>query len=709
MQRNKIISLFEKYGFSYNSTASKESFLAFTFKSGFFHNAEIVAIEAKNDDSEAEIESVARQLEKMGYSTKKTFYKNYEDIEKSLFDGFFNTEEWRKKIKKEYRTHCEKILSILPKGAGSYSYIKAPFTKNGHKGDGGIVEDICSSISKSGPKLIIIEAPAGFGKTCTSYEIINSLSDNINAPIPFFTEFSRDRQAKVFSHIFIREVDRSFSSVNSNVVIEEVKEGRVAVVLDGFDELLHDKSSSTDRIMNFDNAEPMLETISELLVKNSKVILTSRRSAIFDGEMFNEWLKRYDEKFTIDRYRIEKPEISDWIQSDRLQKLESVGINLEKLSNPVLLSFIRFLDFDNFENLCAQPSTIVEKYFASMLEREMERQELRMSIEQQTSLLSIVAGDMCEKNYTSDSRDKIINVIKERGSDLLDVVRSSYSPKERPTLDKLATTLSNHAFFDRSNQGDNNIEFVNEFVFGNYICENIIHVDDEWMASDERFVEPAVFSYVPRDESSKEFLWEKLSFMKEFLDSSSRMRCESLLLGNVSESTYDQCEITSLIFKDVSFFEKGSIADSVFNECTFKGVSFNFNNFDNVTFLSCSFWDCTFANNSEQTSLSFYNCKDNNGFVDSLDKVVDGDERDLSVGVDYYIFSKIWPMGSQSMERLHYFTKNLFHTDLFSRREIIAEIKKLKRNGLLEEAKDSNFIAINKAKISEIKNILGRD
>ena len=39
--KENIISLFRKYGFEYNKAASHGDFLAFTFKSGFFHNAEI--------------------------------------------------------------------------------------------------------------------------------------------------------------------------------------------------------------------------------------------------------------------------------------------------------------------------------------------------------------------------------------------------------------------------------------------------------------------------------------------------------------------------------------------------------------------------------------------------------------------------------------------------------------------------------------------
>lgn len=710
--KENIILLFQKYGFKYSKAGSDDDFLAFTFKSGFFHNAEIVSLNITDRDViEKKMEKVAIDLEKLGFSTKKSFYKDIEEIEKTLFEGFFNVFEWKEKIQSEYKEHCERTLSVLPSEANTYSYIKVPYLKNNQRNnDECIIKNICDSLLMDGPQLTIIEAPAGFGKTCTSYEIINSLvNDYDSAPIPFFTEFSRDRQARVFSHIFVREVDKSFSSVNSSVVIEEVKEGRIVVVLDGFDELLHDNSSVIDENDKFENAEPMLETISELLTKNSKIILTSRRSAIFDGEMFNDWVKRYEDKFLINRFKLDKPEIKDWIPIDRLNTLNDTVVDIEKLSNPVLLSFLRFVNDDFFIDLCSQPSLIVSQYFSAMLEREMDRQELRMNPHQQAELLKLVAHDMCDNDYTADSKEKIISVIKEKASHLLNEVRTLYSPKDKPTIDKLATTLSNHAFFDRSHQGENNIQFINEFVFGNYIAEGIVSSNDDWIASDERFVEPAVLSYLARDEKQRNVLWSRLALMCDFLDTSSRMRFEAALTGHVEEDKYSHSDITSVVLKGVDVFQTGSIVASIFNDCSFHDLNFCLYNLKDVTFLNCSFWNCTYNTSPSQfPDINFYNCRDNNGFVDDIERQEVFDDSKVQPNVAYYIFSKIWPVGSPSIDRLHYFTGNLFKTDEFSRKEINKEIKRLKKEELLLGANDVNFISINKTKIVNIKKILGR-
>ena len=400
--------------------------------------------------------------------------------------------------------------------------------------------------------------------------------------------------------------------------------------------------------------------------------------------MFNEWLSRYEGQFSINRYKLDKPEIKDWIPAQRLEALNNTEVDISKLSNPVLLSFLRFVNNEFFNQLCEQPSLIVEQYFSAMLEREMDRQELRMNPQQQTELLRLVANDMCDNNYTADAKEKIINVIKEKASHLLNEVRTLYTPKDRPTIDKLATTLSNHAFFDRSNQGENNIQFINEFVFGNYIAESIVSSEDDWIASDERFVEPAILAYLARDYDQRNTLWNELSLMCEFLDKSSRMKFEAALTDHVEEAHYSESDITSITLKKIDIFQVGELKGSIFNDCAFQDVNFNLANMVDVTFLNCNFWNCSYElDENVEPEINFINCRDNNHFVEEIEKLELIDEAEPKLNVAFYIFSKLWPIGSQSIDRLHYFIGNLFKTDEYDRKEITKEIKRLKRERLL--------------------------
>ena len=712
--KKDIIELYEKYGFKFHENSSNSDFLSFTYKTGFFHNAEIISLSINNkEEVTRRMEEKVFDLKKLGYSTKMSFYNSIEEIEQSLFEGFFNIKKWKERILKEYEHYTEKIMTNLPKEKYKYEYINSPFLKNKIKKEQtSIIEEICLDVKKDSPQLIIIEAPAGFGKTSTSYEILKEFIKNEELPIPFFTEFSRDRQARVFNHILMREVDKYFHNLKSQVVIDEIKAGKILILLDGFDELLHDDSTEGNKISAFEKNEPMLETISELLINKSKVILTTRKSAIFDGELFTNWINKYEDKFAINRYQIEKPEIKHWLEDSRYKQLNKSFENVNFILNPVLLSFLRFSNEQTFSELVDNPLNIVEKYFSTMLEREMNRQNLPMKIEQQNQLLDIIAQDMCDNNYTSDSKEKIINLIKVKAIDLLNDVRENYAPKDRPTIDKLATTLSNHAFFDRSQQGENNIQFLNEFVFGNYISRNIINSSDEWISSDERFVEPAVLSYVCREKDKKLLLWKKLMFMKEFLSKSSQMKYEYLLTDCVLEEVYNDSEIKNISFKNIEFFNKTNISNSIFLDCDFFNIDFNMEMFQNITFSSCKLWDCSVTNINEENkdNIIFYNCLDNNDLINSIeDSCNDIFIDDNNQTIRKFIFERLWPKGSEKIDKLYYFIGDLLNNCEFSKKEIFKEINKLKREGLLLDGKHSNFIMINKSKLKDIKKFLGRD
>ena len=144
-----------------------------------------------------------------------------------------------------------------------------------------------------------------------------------------------------------------------------MQNGNVPIILDGFDELLHRTNENT-----YENTEPMLSTIGELLKKHAKIILTTRRTAIFDGDEFHNWMDEHSDDFKIIRYRIDEPTINDWLPHQRLDSLQNQHFPIGKLANPVLLSFLRCISDEKFKEILQDSSLIVEKYFNSMLERE---------------------------------------------------------------------------------------------------------------------------------------------------------------------------------------------------------------------------------------------------------------------------------------------------------------------------------------------------
>jgi Cdc6-like AAA superfamily ATPase len=105
--------------------------------------------------------------------------------------------------------------------------------------DKSIIEKITDIINAKGPHLVILEAAAGFGKTCTAYEVLKEIvcSDDKNN-IPIFAELSRNRKASVFKYVLLDEIDRLFHYLKSDLVIYEIIQGRIPLIIDGFDELI---------------------------------------------------------------------------------------------------------------------------------------------------------------------------------------------------------------------------------------------------------------------------------------------------------------------------------------------------------------------------------------------------------------------------------------------------------------------------------------
>lgn len=274
----------------------------------------------------------------------------------------------------------------------------------------------------------------------------------------------------------------------------------------------------------------MLETIGEMLSKQAKLILTSRRAAIFDGDMFDLWEEKYQDRFNVIRYKLDTPKISDWLTSERIEYLNKYNINISQLSNPVLLSYLRALNEENFKTLCSKDEEIINYYFESMLERERERQQLHMTPAQQSEILTTIALDMCDNDYTADSKEDVMALIKNKCHSILEEARVLYPAKDRPTIDNLANKLATHAFLDRSNQGNEHIQFINEFVFGNFIANGILSLQENnnWIAP-ERFINSAVQAYFPRKEESRIALWEALKPVRTALTATEHMNFESNL------------------------------------------------------------------------------------------------------------------------------------------------------------------------------------
>ena len=700
--RAYLIDVYKRYGFSLAREYPRENALVFTLKTGYFDNADIVPL-----DKDANLEKPFNDFTRLGFACTKRDVVTPQEAENQLFRGFFSVESIRQRLLDDYSRFTTSIVKLYSKCA-SYKYINAPYKINGREGTKSVPEEILERIAHHKPIMFLIEAAAGFGKTCTAYELIKQLIET-DKFLPLYSELSKNRQARIFRHIFLDEIDRTFPLLGSRLVQTEIKNGRVITILDGFDELLRKNEETGD----IENREPMLETISEFLSDHAKIILTTRRTVLFDGDEFHTWLESHANDFELIRIKISEPKISDWLSAERLSALESVNIDVQNIANPVLLSYLTFISSEEFDEVLAEPEGIVESYFNYMLDRERDRQDLRMDVAQQSEILQSIAHDMVELGYTAEDREYIVDYIRTTHSKLLGEIQRQYSIADKPSKDELANKLASHALLDRSSNEPNKIGFINEFVLGSYVSSDIMRSCD-WLSDDLRFIEPAVLAYIPRSAESKADLFTSLKPSMDYLDTTSRISISAKLIQSVPFDMNDG-EAESI---KISSIEIGSrlFRNFQFNDCQFENCIFRLENLIDVNFLNCRFFGCKVICSDSTGTVHVLGCdSDLPNFIDELYTAklsqVPTIVADREIELEKYVLSRFWPAGDDLLARptrlIYKPAKNLYYkTDKFSPSELYVTVSNLRKIGLLEEMPRSHLLTINMNCISDIFRIL---
>ncbi len=693
----KLREIYLRYGFAFARSYEAESVQVFTLKTGYFDNADIVPLCTGADTAKA-----FDDFSKLGFACTTRAVQTVDDAEKLLFKGFFSVESIRDRLRLDYERFTTSIVRPFSVDA-TYKYINAPYTINGKAGVSSPASEVVSRLDRAKPILFLIEAAAGFGKTCTAYELVHMLIE-LGDYLPLFSELSRNREARIFRHILLYEIDRSFPLLGSRLVQTEMKNGRVVTILDGFDELLRKAEDGTD----FEKSEPMLETIGEFLTGSAKIILTTRRTVLFEGDAFHDWVEKHSNDFDLVTIKISEPKITDWLSSAQISAIQISGLNVENISNPVLLSYLRCISTPDFYKAVSDPDRLVDSYFEFMLDREQERQDLRITVFRQHEILQNIASDMLEVGYTSEHRDRIVDFILSTMSKYLDEALIGYSTGERPTKEELANKLASHALLDRSAREPNKIGFINDFVLGHYIALSIMKKKD-WLSDDLRFIEPAVLSYQPRDKKTRNALWDHLYPSTDFLSVTDKISIAIKLERRIAFPLLDG-DAVGLSIDDILIGE-AEIRNFQFNECVFKSCIFDVDKFNSVTFLNCRFYGNLITKPVSPKTVYVLGALGDEDFIAELSKINVGDEEcdefDRQTLLKRFILEKFWPVGRLAILHKHRPIKVLCtNSSEFKPDELYAAIEALRKDGLLLETKSTQFVEINFERRNDIKRIL---
>lgn len=614
-------SLFIQYGYTLQET--RESCRVYLLRQGMYYGAEIVIFDG-SDQAE-----LAAGYADSGFSVKRQYFKTIEEAEEYLFKGFFKTEVSRLEIESRYRDFAEK--QVRPYGKDSciqYKYIQMPFSvykDNYDEGKQGVnlLETIFDQISSPGAHLVIVEAAAGYGKTCTSYELYHSFleRDTKQSIKPIFTELSRNRDAKQFKYVLWSEIDKEkATTAKQDLVVYNIRKGRIPLIIDGFDELLSKDidSGSDEGLDEFQQVETMLSTIGNLLQEDAKIILTSRKTAIFAGAAFEQWIEGYKGAFDVMRIQLERPLIDSWLSQDRLIKLNEAGVPLHHIANPVLLTYLRNISEEDFTEVITTPGDITYKYFQFLLLRERERQDLIISVADQMAIFEQLALNFLEFDFLGETRQFVKELIVDYNKPLLMQYKElSTKPIQ---LSELADTLTNHALLDRVGNKDF-VAFVNEYVFGYLLGRALIRLGTKGIEAQnplsEDILERAVLSFKYAADADRNYLWGKLNPLKTKMTAPHILSMEATLIHRIKDS-FGDCSFNSLVFDEVEFNERdGKFINATFVDCAFNNCKFHAAAFNHTYFTGCNFKGCTLVSVAAPAgSVHFFGCDDfHSGFI----------------------------------------------------------------------------------------------
>ena len=604
--------------------------IVFALKAVMYPAIEIIPLSDKNNEL---IEKIRKEYQELNYSVKVQNTYNLDDLESYLFNGFFHVVQANSRISDKYHQYASHVIESYGMESDNimYEYINIPYEKEINfeyiASSTNIVDSIKTDIQTKSPTLVIVEAAAGFGKTSTSYEVLKTY-EGIRIDIrPFFMELSKDRAATTFHYLLLSQINRNFDILlKEDLVLYNIKKGKIPLIVDGFDELLSRDIDNGKKDIKFDDVETMLSTIAELLTNQAKVILTTRKTAIFAGEEFVEWYEELQSKgasFNIIRYQLGLPDIKAWLPQQRIDRLPKEI--LISMSNPVLLGFLKYLSNDEFDILANDTSKLIDCYFNKILNREITRQDIPLNVNEQLVVLRRLACVYGGLDVTSQVRSEVKNLLMTNSSGLLE---KYITPNL--DIDSLTNKLTNHALLDRKE--DNRVGFINEMVFGLLLIQSLIYDNDEMSTLFQneysaRNIDKMLLASLFLGEEQKNKLYENLH-EKCSLNNYSKFWSDIRLKNETFHS-----------FNEVSF-QDGFISDSVFGtkeavfkKCTFTNILFkscvlDFTYLDNSTFISCTFDECEFEN--DKNSCDFYNCKSN---LEDID-IHDCDFNNLKIDTD---------------------------------------------------------------------------
>src|SRR5690606_11770240 len=118
-------------------------------------------------DTSSRVIEVQEYYAKIGYAINIKSFSSEEDLEDELFKSFFSYDSTISRLLRKYgefeKNQTKNLLG------NNYEYIESPhelYDGDISEDSGGLLDNVLQILKREKPQLIILEAAAGYGKTC---------------------------------------------------------------------------------------------------------------------------------------------------------------------------------------------------------------------------------------------------------------------------------------------------------------------------------------------------------------------------------------------------------------------------------------------------------------------------------------------------------------------------------------------------------------
>ena len=298
----------------------------------------------------------------------------------------------------------------------------------------------------------------------------------------------------------------------------------------------------------------------------------------------------------------------------------------------------------------SKEETIIDRYFDYLLNREKERQNINLSKEEQLNIFRKLCRLMVEYNITAEGKSLIKDFIKDFNIKILQDSLNRYKIDNRPTIEELVDILSNHVLLDR--KMNNNIGFLNDFILGYLIAENLVlgkfqeHYSNFTEIISEDFALKSIESFRFQTSELKTKLWDVYN---SFNLSNNFHFCLDLYLKKYLQKNYRNLAVSNEDINEVNFdhhyIEDSVFCNVVFNSCVFNPIFFKKTSFQGCTFNNCNIEvPDNFIFNFEDFGL--YGCISNNEFInktkESIKNTIFKEEGIKTSEIELYILKQFF-------------------------------------------------------------------